>query len=61
VRFARPTRDGLLPDDVDDGRALTRVIDGPAVVRLPDATMRVAAGWTARALAIGGWMLEQRP
>jgi N-methylhydantoinase A len=60
VHFARPTRDGWLADDVDDGRAMTRVIDGPAVVRLPDATMRVALGWTARALDIGGWMLEQR-
>ena len=61
VHFARPTRDGVLADDVDDGRAMTRVIAGPAVVRLPDATMRVAPGWTARALDIGGWMLEQRP
>jgi N-methylhydantoinase A len=58
VHFARPVRDGELPADVDDGRAMTRVLEGPAVVRLPDATMRVAAGWTARALAIGGWMLE---
>jgi N-methylhydantoinase A/oxoprolinase/acetone carboxylase beta subunit len=61
VHFARPTRDGVLADDVDDGRAMTRAIAGPAVVRLPDATMRVAPGWTARALDIGGWMLEQRP
>ncbi len=61
VYFARPTRDGVLADDVDDGRAMTRAIAGPAVVRLPDATMRVAPGWTARALDIGGWMLEQRP
>lgn len=58
VHFARPVRDGELPAEVDDGRAMTRVLEGPAVVRLPDATMRVAAGWTARALAIGGWMLE---
>jgi N-methylhydantoinase A len=58
VRFARPVRDGLLPDDVDDGRAMHRTLAGPAVVRLPDATMRVAPGWTARALEIGGWHLE---
>jgi len=58
VRFARPVRDGALPDDVDDGRAMDRTLVGPAVVRLPDATMRVAPGWTARALGIGGWHLE---
>ena len=60
VHFARPTRDGMLADDVDDGRAMARVIDGPAVVRLPDATMRIAQGWIARSLDIGGWMLEQQ-
>ena len=60
VHFARPTRDGMLADDVDDGRAMARVIDGPTVVRLPDATMRIAQGWIARSLDIGGWMLEQQ-
>ena len=60
VHFARPTRDGALADDVDDGRAMARVVEGPAVVRLPDATMRIAQGWTARSLDIGGWMLEQQ-
>lgn len=58
VRFARPVRDGELPPDVDDGRAMDRTLTGPAVVRLPDATMRVAPGWSARALDMGGWMLE---
>lgn len=58
VRFARPVRDGLLPDSLDDGRAMHRTLAGPTVVRLPDATMRVAPGWTARALEIGGWHLE---
>ena len=60
VHFTRPQRDGAVAHDVDDGRAMVRVIEGPAVVRLPDATMRIAAGWTARALDIGGWMLEQQ-
>lgn len=60
VHFARPTRDGVLADDVDDGRAMARVVEGPAVVRLPDATMRIAHGWIARSLDIGGWMLEQQ-
>lgn len=59
VRFARPVRDGVLADDVDDGRAMTRTLVGPVVVRLPDATMRVAEHWRARALDIGGWMLER--
>ena len=58
VRFVRPEREGTLPLDLDDGRAMQRTLVGPAVVRLPDATMRVAAGWTARALDIGGWSLE---
>ena len=60
VHFARPAREGVLAEDVDDGRAMSRVLEGPAVVRLPDATMRVARGWTARALDIGGWMLEKQ-
>jgi N-methylhydantoinase A len=32
---------------------------GPHVETLADATMVVAAGWTARALEIGGWMVER--
>lgn len=59
VRFVRPEREGTLPADLDDGRAMDRTIRGPAVVRLPDATMHIADGWTARSLPIGGWMLEQ--
>ena len=58
VQFARPERNGALPDDLDDGRAMSRTILGPFVVRLSDATMYVASGWSARALPIGGWMLE---
>ncbi|MGV3709473.1 MAG: hydantoinase/oxoprolinase family protein, partial [Gemmatimonas sp.] len=58
VTFSRPARDGELPDHLDDGRAMERVFDGPHTVRLPDATMHVRAGWTARSLATGGWMME---
>lgn len=36
-------------------------VRGPATLSLDDATMLVAAGWTARPLAIGGWMLEREP
>ena len=32
---------------------------GPSVMALPDATMVVADGWTARSLPIGGWMVER--
>ncbi len=59
VHFARPERDGLLPVDVDDGRAMERSLAGPQVVRLSDATLFVAAGWTADALPTGGWMMER--
>lgn len=61
VQFARPVRaagDHVASDDHDDGREMTRTIRGPGVVRLTDATLLVAAGWTARALPIGGWLLE---
>jgi N-methylhydantoinase A len=46
-------------DGFDDGFEMERSVTGPAVVRLLDATMRVAPGWTARALPIGGWMMER--
>jgi N-methylhydantoinase A len=36
-----------------------RVVPGPHVETLPDATMVVAPGWTARTLGIGGWMMER--
>ncbi|MCE2902048.1 MAG: hydantoinase/oxoprolinase family protein [Gemmatimonas sp.] len=58
VRFVRPQRTGPLAADADDGRAMSRAITGDAVVRLPDATLRVARGWHARTLEIGGWLLE---
>ena len=61
VQFARLAQDGELADDVDDGRAMDRTIAGPFTVRLPDATMHIKVGWTARALAIGGWMMEVSP
>jgi N-methylhydantoinase A len=62
VAFARPERvDGAAVPalDEDDGTAFTRTLVGPAIVRLPDATLRVMHGWTAQALPIGGWMLER--
>ena len=61
VEFRRAARNGATqpPSDVDDGLALDRTIVGPAVVRLSDATLYVAAGWTARAQPIGGWLMER--
>jgi len=61
VRFARGQRNASRSEpavDVDDSFALERTITGPAVVRLPDATLRVGAGWSARALPTGGWLME---
>lgn len=62
VKFARAARTSANPEPadafVDDGATMTRTIAGPAVIRLSDATLHVAAGWTARALPIGGWLLE---
>ena len=44
---------------VDDGSRSEAVVRGRAVIALADATLLVAAGWTARALPIGGWLLER--
>ncbi|MCE9600993.1 MAG: hydantoinase/oxoprolinase family protein [Gemmatimonadetes bacterium] len=41
------------------GPAPGDVLRGPLAVTLPDATLWVAEGWTARALAIGGWRLDR--
>jgi hypothetical protein len=34
-------------------------VRGPAAIALPDATMFVGTGWSARALPIGGWLMER--
>jgi N-methylhydantoinase A len=43
---------------VDGGASVPERVRGPAVLVLPDATALVPGGWTARALEIGGWLLE---
>ncbi len=43
----------------DDGGALDVTLQGPAVVTLPDATLLVAQGWSARALPMGGWLMQR--
>lgn len=45
----------------DDGGAFEAVVGGRAVITLPDATLLVANGWTARSLGIGGWLLDASP
>ena len=50
--------DGLL---YDHGGRIDDTLRGPMPIGLPDATLLVASGWAARALPIGGWMLERRP
>ncbi|MCC6772849.1 MAG: hydantoinase/oxoprolinase family protein [Gemmatimonadaceae bacterium] len=43
---------------VDSGGDLEATVHGPAVIALPDATLLVAPGWTARALPMGGWLMD---
>jgi N-methylhydantoinase A/oxoprolinase/acetone carboxylase beta subunit len=40
-----------------DGR--TTLVPGPATAALPDATLLVKAGWVARGLELGGWLLDR--
>jgi N-methylhydantoinase A len=49
------------PVDVSlkDSGNRAKSVAGPHVETLADATMVVAPGWTARALDIGGWMVER--
>jgi N-methylhydantoinase A len=44
---------------VDGGAPLDAVVRGVAVIALPDATLLVPGGWTARSLPIGGWIVER--
>jgi len=44
---------------VDTGAPLEARVQGRAVITLPDSSMLVAEHWTARALSIGGWLLEK--
>ena len=41
------------------GPAPNGALRGPQAVTLPDATLWIADGWTATALAIGGWRLDR--
>ena len=48
-----------LPVEFVAAESTSRRVVGPAVEMLTDCTMVVAAGWTARPLAVGGWMVER--
>jgi N-methylhydantoinase A/oxoprolinase/acetone carboxylase beta subunit len=60
VTLARRGEQRWQPDEPrDSGAQLDLTVRGPIAIALPDATMFVAAGWSARALPIGGWLVEQ--
>jgi N-methylhydantoinase A len=44
---------------VRESGSATAPLRGPAIIPLPDAAMRVEAGWSAVALPTGGFMLER--
>ena len=48
-----------VPARLRSAAARSRPVRGPLVITLPDATMVIAPGWVARALPIGGWMMER--
>ena len=60
VRFARSATTRWDPAHaVDDGGTFEARLDGPAVVVLPGATLRIAAGWTGEPHVTGGWILQR--
>ncbi len=63
ARAARFAREGAARWDaarvVDDGAESEILLDGPAVVALPGATLRIATGWSGRAHPTGGWLLTR--
>jgi len=61
IQLARRGRSGWRDETrVDDGGEMTAVVAGRATIGLPDATLLVADGWSARSLGMGGWLLEAR-
>jgi N-methylhydantoinase A/oxoprolinase/acetone carboxylase beta subunit len=42
---------------IDDGGTFDARLEGPSVVVLPGATLRIADGWSASPHATGGWLL----
>ncbi|MFN2399694.1 MAG: hydantoinase/oxoprolinase family protein, partial [Gemmatimonadaceae bacterium] len=44
---------------IDAGGQLEATVSGPGTIVLPDATLHIAVGWTARSLPLGGWIMER--
>lgn len=60
VRFARHAGSAWTDSRrVDDGGSFDARLEGPAVVVLPGATLRIAEGWVGVPHATGGWLLER--
>jgi N-methylhydantoinase A len=59
VTFARRGRGAWNAEaPVDVGQTLDVVVEGPAVIALPGATLRIASGWTGAPHETGGWILN---
>ena len=60
ITFARAAGSRWSPDTaIDDNGTFEAELRGPAVVVLPGATLRVAAGWTGTPHSTGGWLLTR--
>jgi len=60
ARFARQGENDWRADTLlDRGGTLEATVRGRRTITLPDATLLVADGWTARALPTGGWLVER--
>lgn len=59
AKLARGGSPAWSEEMTDNGAPLDETVRGRAVIALPDATLLVEEGWTARSLPIGGWMLER--
>jgi N-methylhydantoinase A len=60
VRFGRDAKSGWSASHrVDDGGSFTARLEGPSVVVLPGATLRIAAGWAGEPHETGGWVLHR--
>ncbi len=56
VRAVRSTEERALANPLDHRE---QTMEGPSTIMLPDATLRIADGWTACALRTGGWLLTR--
>ena len=60
VRFKRGAATAWDPaHGVDDGGTFEACLHGPAVIALPGATLRIAAGWMGQPHPTGGWLLQR--